>query len=416
MRLVFLLSLVLVSPGQNEGGTRSAPKASSPYARWEHGLPADPGFFPIAVWLQDPRNAARYKQAGINLYVALWRGPTDDQLSALKAAGMPVICHQGKLGLAHKDDPIIVAWMHGDEPDNAQEIRDAQTGRRRYGPPIAPARIVADYERIRATDPTRPVMLNLGQGVANDAWKGRGPGASLDDYPKYVQGADLVSFDVYPVAGLDRPDGADFLWYVAKGVDRLVKWTGGRQLVWNCIECTHIHDAKAKATPAQVKSEVWMSLIHGSRGLIYFVHQFAPRFNEHALLDDSEMLAAVTAINRQIHDLAPVLNSPTVLDGATVRSSDSEVPIDVMVKNMPEATYLFAVGMRNRPARGAFTVRGLPAEATAHLLGEDRRLAVKDGQFADDFPAYGVRLYRITPGGAGGSAAGAVGDKSRTGP
>src|SRR5689334_2780858 len=35
----------------------------------------DPNFFPLAVWLQNPANAARYKAAGINLYVALWRGP-----------------------------------------------------------------------------------------------------------------------------------------------------------------------------------------------------------------------------------------------------------------------------------------------------------------------------------------------------
>jgi hypothetical protein len=403
MHFALLLPLVLMSPGQDEQGKIVLSGSSSPYARWEHGLPADPGFFPIGVWLQDPRNAPRFKQAGINLYVALWRGPTEDQLAALKAAGMPVICHQNKLGLAHKDDPTIIGWMHGDEPDNAQEVRDPQTGRRRYGPPIAPARIVADYERIHAADPTRPVMLNLGQGVANDAWIGRGPGASLDDYPKYVQGADVVSFDVYPVADLNRPDGAEYLWYVAKGVERLVKWTGGRKLVWNCIECTRIHDPKAKATPAQVKSEVWMALIHGSRGLIYFVHQFAPRFNEHALLDDPEMLAAVTAINRQIRDLAPVLNSPTVPDGATVRASASEVPIDLMVKKMPEAVYLFAVGMRNKPAKGSFHVRGLPAEATARVLGEDREVAIRDGQFADDFPAYGVHLYRIT---AGRSAAG----------
>ena len=53
-----------------------------------------------------------------------------------------------------------------------------------------------------------------------------------------------------------------------------------------------------------------MALVHGSRGLIYFVHQFKPKFNEHALLDDPEMLAAVTAVNRQIRELAPVLNSP----------------------------------------------------------------------------------------------------------
>src|ERR1041385_7068733 len=43
----------------------------------------DPGFFPIAVWLQDPRNAVRYREAGINLYVALWKGPTEEQLAAL---------------------------------------------------------------------------------------------------------------------------------------------------------------------------------------------------------------------------------------------------------------------------------------------------------------------------------------------
>ena len=152
------------------------------------------------------------------------------------------------------------------------------------------------------------------------AHKGRGPGASLDDYPAYVRGADIVSFDVYPVAGLDHPDGAELLWYVAKALDRLAKWTGRRQRIWNCIECTHINDSKAKATPHQVRAEVWMSLVHGSRGLIYFVHQFQPGFNEHALLDDPEMLAAVTAINGQIRELAPVLNGPDVPGVASVES------------------------------------------------------------------------------------------------
>ena len=46
--------------------------------------PADPGYFPIAVWLQDPRNAEAYKRAGINLYVGLWQGPTEAQLAALE--------------------------------------------------------------------------------------------------------------------------------------------------------------------------------------------------------------------------------------------------------------------------------------------------------------------------------------------
>jgi hypothetical protein len=409
MRFFLLLTLAILAPGQSGRGQGTAAGVPSPdpptsYDRWQHGPPADPGFFPIAVWLQDPRNAERYRRAGFNLYVGLWKGPTDAQLATLKAVGMPVFCDQNRVGLAHRDDPTIVGWMHGDEPDNAQEIRDPKTGRRGYGPPVAPAKIVADYERLRAADPTRPVMLNLGQGVANDAWKGRGAGASLDDYPAYIRGADLVSFDVYPVAGLERPDGAEFLWYVAKGVDRLVKWTDGRKLVWNCIECTRINDPTAKPTPAQVKAEVWMALVHGSRGLIYFVHQFKPRFNEHALLDDPEMLAAVTTINHQIRDLAPVLNSPAVTNGGSVRSSDPDGPIDTMIKRRPDATYVFAVGMRNRPARGSFTLRGLPAAATAQVLGEDRRLTIKSGEFVDDFAAYGVHIYKITGARAANSA------------
>ena len=200
---------------------------------------------------------------------------------------------------------------------------------------------------------------------------GRGPGASLDDYPGYVKGCDIVSFDVYPVAGLDRKDGADLLWYVAKGVDRLVKWTERRKSVWNCIECTHISNPKAKATPHQVRAEVWMALIHGSRGLIYFVHQFQPRFNEHALLDDPEMLKAVTAINRQIHELAPVLNSPDV-SGRRARCDprSAEVPIDMMVKQHGKTTYVFAVAMRNAPTRGTFEIKGLPRHGDR---GSDRR-------------------------------------------
>jgi hypothetical protein len=406
--LAILLTLVthgLTDPSQGTDALATSPDdAGSPYSRWQHGPSADPGFFPIAVWLQDPRNAERYKRAGINLYVGLWAGPTDGQLAALKAAGMPVICDQNRVGLAHRDDPTIVGWMHGDEPDNAQEIRDEKTGRKRYGPPVAPAKIVANYERLRAADPTRPVMLNLGQGVANDEWIGRGPEASLDDYPAYVRGADIVSFDVYPVADLNKSNGAEFLWYVPKGVDRLVKWTGGRKLVWNCVECTRIHNPAAKATTAQVKSEVWMALIHGSRGLIYFVHQFKPQFNEHALLDDAEMLAAVTSINGQIKELAPLLNSPTEKDGATVRSSDPEVPIDLMVKQRPGAIYLFAVGMRNRAARGSFEVRGLPPSATAQVLGENRAVTIRDGQFDDDFAAYGVHIYTINASAAAGSS------------
>jgi len=390
--VLFLATLVLVFCLQsvaNAQPTNLPPP--SPYSHWTNGPPTDANYFPIGVWLQNPDKAARYKAAGINLYVALWRGPTDEQLALLQKAGMRLICSQNQAGLKNLDNPTIIGWMHGDEPDNAQSLGQGKG----YGPPILPETIQRNYEKIRAADPSRPVMLNLGQGVAWDNYIGRGVRRNHpEDYPEYAKGCDLVSFDIYPVVH-DSPAVAGKLEYVAKGVERLIQWTHEAKTVWNCIECTHISNPQVKATPAQVRSEVWMALIHGSRGLIYFVHQFKPAFREAALLDDPEMLAGLTAVNHQIEELAPVLNGPTISGGATVHSSTPEAPIALMVKRHENATYLFAVNMRNQSTRGAFKLRDLPETVTAKVLGESRTIPVRSGEFTDEFKPYDVHLYSI---------------------
>ncbi|HLB73954.1 MAG TPA: hypothetical protein VJJ98_08040 [Sedimentisphaerales bacterium] len=365
--------------------------AASPYAKWERGLSADASFFPISVWLQSPRNAAKYKEAGINTYIGLWNGPSEEQLAELSRAGMKVICNQNEVGLKHIDDPTIVGWMHGDEPDNAQSLGQGKG----YGPPIQPEKIVEDYRRIAAADPSRPVILNLGQGVAWDGWYGRGVRTNHpEDYSEYVKGCDIASFDIYPAVH-DKPEVAGKLWHVGRGVERLVKWTEGRKAVWNCIECTRISNPKVKATPHQVRCEVWMSIVYGSMGLIYFVHEWQPRFNESALLSDAEMLSEVTEINKQIAALAPVLNSPTVENLVGVTSSNGDAPIAVMAKRHDGAVYIFAVCMRAAETTATFTVQGLKATADVKTLGEDRKIDAKDGIFKDNFKPWDVHLYQV---------------------
>lgn len=367
-------------------------KPASPYAKWKNGPPNAPDYFPIAVWLQDARNAKRYKDAGINLFIGQWKGPTEEQLKALTAAGMPVICDQNAVGLKHKDDPIIVGWMHGDEPDNAQEI----PGRKGYGPPILPQKIIDDYKRVKEADPTRPVLLNLGQGVAFDNYIGRGVRRNkMEDYPEYVKGGDIVSFDIYPVTHDDKTVAGN-LWFVPLGVSRLRKWSNDEKVVWNCIECTHIGEPGRLPTPHDVRAEVWMSLIHGSRGIIYFSHEFKPKFIEAGMFAHPEIVQAITEINAQIKELAPVLNSPTVSDGASTVSSAAEVPIAAMTRRQGGATYVFAVAMRNSETKGTFTIAGLKGAARVEVLGEKRALeATKDGQFEDAFKGYDVHLYKI---------------------
>ncbi len=383
-----LLALLLWSSGLALTQAADAP-APSPYTRWTNGPSTDPNFFPIAVWLQNPTRAEEYKRAGINTYMALWRGPTEEHLTALRKAGMKLICGQSERSLKFRDEPLIIGWMHGDEPDNAQAI----PGGKGYGPPILPEKIIADYHRIRTNDTTRPVFLNLGQGVAWDNYIGRGVRRNHpEDYPEYVKGSDIASFDIYPAVH-DHKDIAGKLWYVAKGVERLSQWAGPDRVVWNCLECTRIENPDRKPTPTEVRAEAWMSLIHGSRGLIWFVHQFKPTFREAALLDDPEMLAAVTAVNQQITRLAPVLNSPTLTYAVKVTSSKTDVPIATMVKKHNGATFLFAVNMRDAATSATFSE--LPKNSTVTVLDENRTISLKDSSFTDQFEPWAVHLYRI---------------------
>ena len=393
MRAIGIVAVLVLSlVGSLRAQTRAPATQPVQAARFRNGLPTNPGFFPIAVWLQDVRNLKRYQEIGVNLYVGLWRGPTEEQLVALEKAGMPVICSQNEVGLKNLNRKVIVGWMHQDEPDNAQSLGQGKG----YGPPVLPEKIIADYKRMKERDPSRPVFLNLSQGVAWDKWYGRGVRTNKpEDYPQYVLGADILSFDIYPVTHTHK-DVMGKLWYVPFGVERLRGWVGDQKPVWTCIECTNIENPEKKPTPQQVRSIVWMSIIHGAKGIVYFCHSFKPTSDEDALLPDKQMSAAVAAINKEVTSLAAVINSPMVADGVTVESSAAEtVPVATMVKKRSGGTFVFASAMREGTTTATFRVPGVVGKKRVFVLGENRWLDSVDGVWKDEFGSYDVHLYRV---------------------
>ncbi|HEY5241317.1 MAG TPA: hypothetical protein VIJ22_07625 [Polyangiaceae bacterium] len=370
---------------------------TSPYAGWAAGIPTTPSFFPIAVWLQQSSHATELSQLGVNIYVGNNAGTdplTATDLAVLKKLGMYAIVGQDSVGLASVGDPTIVGWwMTPDEPDNAQS-----NGSGGYGPPVAPATLVAQYAAYKKADPTRPIWLGLGQGVAYDAWEGRGSNAPAES--GYVPASDIISFDIYPYnnCGGDSNEQATCgqFWLNAFGVDRLHQWSNRGQAAWTDLETTVIGAGTTTGpTPAQTVSEVWLSLIHSANGICYFIDSWQPAFREDAIFESTPMVAAVTALNAQIQSLAPELNSGTIPGLVTVTSSSTTTPVDTLVKAHGTTLYVFSAVSRAGMTTASFAVEGLTGNGTATVVGENRTIPVVAGKFSDAFAANGVHIYTV---------------------
>jgi hypothetical protein len=391
MRAMLLAAVCAVCLlADSEVKAMSAETQSNQYTKWRYGPPADPSFFPIGVWAQAPRDAGKYREIGVNFLLSLPGGPTEEQLADLRKHGMRTICRQNEVGLAHADDPIIIGWMHGDEPDNFTKNDEDK-----WVPKATPQKIIDDYDRIRQRDPGRPVLLNLGQGVANDQWKGGW--AKADDYVELVKGSDIVSYDIYPMCS-SRPETAGKMELIGLGVERLCKWGEGKRIVWFITEAAHINSAERMATPGEMRSEVWMAIIHGATGIVYFCHQWQPEKDFAFPIHDPVVKGTLTKLNAQITELAPVLNSPTLEGAVEVQSANAAVPIRTMVKRHEGDVYVFAVSMRTDETTGTFQVQGVGGAAEAEVLGEGRKVAVSGGRFSDTFNHYAAHIYRIRGG------------------
>jgi len=360
--------------------------ASSAHEDYPNGFPSDPSFFPIGVWNQSPSRAPAYKAIGINTFVGLWKGPTEAQLAALARYNMFAVTSQNDIGLRSVNRGIIKGWLHDDEPDNAQPI-----GFGLYGSCIPATEIVRRTQEMKAHDNTRPIMINFGQGIANKFWQGRGPCSGDENYYSIAaRGVDVLSFDIYPLSS-PIPQVKGKLEYIGSGVTRLIRLAADDQDVWAVVE------AASAITPAQLRAEVWMAIIHGARGIVYFVHEFAPTFREDAIFRHPDVVREVTEENELIRSLVPVLNSPNLSGMVAVHSN---VPIDTMVKRYKDMIYVFAVAMADSTSRPRFTLEGLNA-ISAMVAGEKRCVTITDGVFEDGFDGYGMHIYEIPMNGNG---------------
>lgn len=353
----------------------------------------NPNSFPLAVWYQSPAHIAEFKGIGINVFLDPEGAANDDSLAAFDKASMPLIAEQNAAALRSPHRSIIIGWLQPDEPDNAQP-----DGHGSWGPCVAPDRVIASYKTLKSVDPGRPVYLNFGRGVSDTGWTGRGPctGKTTNYYPQAIKGGDIVGFDVYPVA-----DYGGRLELIAKGLDNLKTWvalSGTSRAIWNAVEAVQIGHGPVP-TAYQIRAEVWMSIIHGSRGIVYFVHQFNPDgrlLREDGIFNFPEVVNAVKAVNAEVLSLAPILNSDAPFNHVSVSGPGAE-SVNTMTKQYENASYIFAVCISSACGATTFALPGYE-HGLADVIGEGRALNITGGAFQDNFAGYGVHLYHVTKG------------------
>ncbi|MGA6163485.1 hypothetical protein [Amycolatopsis magusensis] len=366
----------------------------------------DPSFFPIGVWFEsvlDPKDTELDKAAGINTYFEL---TSNSSLPVVRDAGM----HAFPSGPNAEAGAETVGWTLTDEPDMwAGPGHGAWTGNAPgkgdvcVSDPCGYTVLKTLLDKLPADD-GRLRYANFGKGIM--FWETDEQAQPfVNDYTSAVS-ADLywytdpnicASPSEGPAIGVP-PEQCRVAANYGRTMDRVRSLDladGQRQPIYALIENGHpFTEADAPTiTGDQLAGAVYNSLIHEARGIIYFNHNFGGDcVSQHVLRDacGAEIRPAVTKVNQQIAELAPVLNTQSLVHLFSPN-------VDTMLKRHNGSLYIFAMPRRGTaPGPQTLTLPpGLTGEAK--VLFEDRSLPLTNGTLTDTFDAEHTHHVYVIP-------------------
>lgn len=387
------------------------------YAQFSGTAPwASARHFPIGVWFESvlsQNDVDLDKAAGLNTYVEL---TTNSSLSLVRDNGLYAIPHGVRSG--HGSE--TAAWLVDDEADMGYGPGWAAWNGGGWGSCSSPCgyTVMKTKSQQHPSD-GRPRYANFGKGVM--FWESDAEAeVFVNDFTKLTS-ADIYWYtDTNVCGGSEGPtriEGSGPVnaytglrdltttecrraWNYGLTMDRLRHldgMDGQRQPIYAFVEVGHpsSENGSPTITGPQIKGAVMASLIHEARGILYFNHSFGGACQSQHLLRDSCGAAnrpAVVEVNRQIAELAPVLNTQSY-------AHTFNPALDTMLKYHAGSYYLFA--MQEQPSGGSsqqFTLPDGLTAGTVEVLYEDRSIAVQDGKFTDSFAAeHSYHIYKITP-------------------
>src|SRR5262245_14101121 len=257
------------------GGLPSGVRLREPDGSYPTGLPNDPTFFPIGVWLEtviDASQVAMDRSVGLNLYVALAHDEVAD-LDAIEAGGMHLLLQADEWADDPRaDSPAVDGWLVYDEADLMYRPGwDEWTG--------TPGWNTCTPTQDEGGRCGYTVMQHYNDKVPRGALRYANYGLDVlhwetdDEADVFINHGfqDVVSADDYafthPDASPSDRRGAFYGWIV-KRIRDLDGRDGVRQPVWSFVEVGHPFedDSAPTITAPQMRSAVWHSIIAGARG------------------------------------------------------------------------------------------------------------------------------------------------------
>jgi hypothetical protein len=401
--------------------------SQAPAARGDALVPTlGDGYFPIGVFYQPAiplatTSFAGWKGRGVNTLVGYESqgGPAaggvsiEDYTTAAANAGMYLI-RQPSADPTQDTNSHIIGWLQPDEPDLKG---------------ITPTALQATYNQLQGANAylisqgvistPRPVLTNFAGAFMTSyglgrPWVGWGasplgtPGTSnYIPYPTYVQGAvaasDWVAQDIYPVTGFGLPN---LLGAVGDATTNLINYTtvggGAAKPAFSYIETSNQRlfansDPTLLVrgpTPSEMRAEIWDSIIHGARGIMYFPQEL-DGFQYDATPIDNAL--EMTKQNAAITGIARALNSSVTPDFSTVTFDNGAM--EYIVKKVNGVTYLIALNLSNLPLSTTFSMDPGLSIGDLTLLSDNSLVPnLGDNSFNDVFGPYDVKIYAEGPG------------------
>lgn len=356
-------------------------------------------FFPLAADFQGPETFASWRDAGINTVIRVRSGadpnPPDareieDWTAKANELGLKMIREPRSDPRADNDEANLLAWILLDEPEVPKPTW-------LFEDPFAYVQRRTDSVRAEGVR-RRPSFVNFaGYSVLrqNDTYSLYGPGDRnpIDFYSRYLALVDWAAQDLYPLSQMyadpARMTVTNAMATLPLTIDKLRRWSPDKPQ-FAFIETTQHSPADQEMTPALLRAQVWLAIVHGVRGIFYFPHDDCRGqcFDPDGTPDDVKR--EMRALNAQISALAPVLQGQINPTSFGVSAADLELGWrygDVL------GNYIFAVNASPRSVERWIRVEGLRVN---ELTEGERVLDVVDGYaFHDHFGPWGVRVYKV---------------------